>query len=63
MNHFLVFKVTAFVLCLILFLGYHFANGPYVEYNGDIPANERTKALEQIQQEMDVLIKQGRDKF
>lgn len=36
--------------------GYHFPDGPYVEYEGDIPAEQREEALKNIQQALDVLL-------
>ena len=36
--------------------GYHFAKGPYVEYEGDIPLEQRSAMKEWLQSEMDSII-------
>lgn len=39
--------------------GYHFPDGPYVEYDGDIPIEKREEIRAQLEKEVNRLIKEG----
>jgi len=39
--------------------GYHFPSGPYVEYQGDAPAEKRPEILKQLQDQMTMLVSGG----
>jgi hypothetical protein len=39
--------------------GYHFPDGPYVEYSGDIPADKREEVKKLAEEELNRLIQEG----